>query len=170
MRKEDKSINIEMIASAISESAHFYLVDLTALNAEKTSALRRKCFEKDIKLMVIKNKLLHKALENLEGDFSPVYSSLKGSTAIMFSNVGNTPAKLIKEYIKEGIPSLKAAYVEGGFYVGAEQLENLVSIKSKEEVIADVIALLQSPAKNVISALQSGGNTIHGVLKTLGER
>ncbi|MBP8777062.1 MAG: 50S ribosomal protein L10 [Bacteroidaceae bacterium] len=170
MRKEDKSINIEMIASAISEYAHFYLVDLTALNAEKTSTLRRKCFEKGIKLMVIKNKLLHKALENLEGDFSPVYSSLKGSTAIMFSNVGNIPAKLIKEYVKEGTPSLKAAYVEGGFYVGAEQLESLVSIKSKEEVIADVIALLQSPAKNVISALQSGGNTIHGVLKTLGER
>ena len=159
-----------MIASTVSEYAHFYLVDLTALNAEKTSALRRKCFEKDIKLMVIKNKLLHKALENLEGDFSPVYSSLKGATALMFSNVGNVPAKLIKEYLKEGIPSLKAAYVEGGFYVGAEQLENLVSIKSKEEVIADVIALLQSPAKNVISALQCGGNTIHGVLKTLGER
>jgi len=170
MRKEDKSTNIEMIASTVSEYAHFYLVDLTALNAEKTSALRRKCFEKDIKLMVIKNKLLHKALENLEGDFSPVYSSLKGATALMFSNVGNVPAKLIKEYLKEGIPSLKAAYVEGGFYVGAEQLENLVSIKSKEEVIADVIALLQSPAKNVISALQCGGNTIHGVLKTLGER
>ncbi|MFA6873608.1 MAG: 50S ribosomal protein L10 [Bacteroidaceae bacterium] len=170
MRKEDKSTNIKMIASAISEYAHFYLVDLTALNAEKTSALRRKCFEKGIKLMVIKNKLLHQALENLEGDFSPVYGSLKGSTALMFSNAGNVPAKLIKEYAKEGIPNLKAAYVEGGFYIGADQLESLVSIKSKEEVIADVIALLQSPAKNVISALQSGGNTIHGVLKTLGER
>jgi len=114
--------------------------------------------------------LLQKALESLEVDYSPLFGSLKGATSVMFTNVGNAPAKLIKEVGKEGIPGLKAAYVEESFYIGADQLEALISVKSKNEVIADVIALLQSPAKNVISALQSGGNTIHGVLKTLAER
>ena len=120
--------------------------------------------------MVVKNTLLHKALESLEEDFSPLYGSLKGTTAVMFSNVANAPAKLIKDKAKNGIPGLKAAYAEESFYVGADQLDALVAIKSKNEVIADIVALLQSPAKNVISALQSGGNTLHGVLKTLGER
>ena len=170
MRKEDKSTVIEKIAAAAKEFAHFYLVDLTALDATATSDLRRKCFESQIKLMVVKNSLLHKVLQNNDGDFSPLYDSLKGSTAIMFSNVGNTPAKLLKEVAKGGIPSLKAAYVEESFYIGADQLEALSNLKSKNELIADVVALLQSPAKNVISALQSGGNTIHGVLQTLGDR
>ena len=120
--------------------------------------------------MVVKNTLLHKALESLEEDFSPLYDSLKGTTAVMFCNVANAPAKLIKDKSKDGIPGLKAAYAEESFYVGADQLDALVAIKSKNEVIADIVALLQSPAKNVISALQSGGNTLHGVLKTLGER
>lgn len=170
MRKEDKSTIIEQIANTIKEYNHFYLVDLTAMNAEKTSALRRACYKADIKLMVVKNTLLEKAFESLEEDFSPLYDTLKGATAVMFSNTANTPAKLIKSTAVEGIPGLKAAYAEESFYIGAQQLEALVGIKSKNEVIADVIALLQSPAKNVISALQSGGNTIHGVLKTLGER
>jgi Ribosomal protein L10 len=170
MRKEDKNTVIEQIAATTKEYSHFYLVDTTAMNAASTSALRRKCFETDIKLLVVKNTLLQKALDSLEVDYSPLYGSLKGSTTVMFCNTGNAPAKLIKSVAKDGIPGLKAAYVEESFYVGADQLEALISIKSKNEVIADVIALLQSPAKNVISSLQSGGNTLHGVLKTLGER
>lgn len=170
MRKEDKSRIIEQIAATVKEYGHFYLVDTTAMNAAATSALRRECFKTDIKLMVVKNTLLHKALERLDSDFSPLFGSLKGTTAVMFSNVANAPAKLIKNKSKNGIPGLKAAYAEESFYVGADQLDALVSIKSKNEVIADIIALLQSPAKNVISALQSGGNTLHGVLKTLSER
>ena len=171
MRKEDKSTIIEQIAATVKEYGHFYLVDTTAMNAATTSMLRRECFKADIKLMVVKNTLLHKALESLEEDFfSGFYGSLKGTTAVMFSNVANAPAKLIKDKAKNGIPGLKAAYAEESFYVGADQLDALVSIKSKNEVIADIVALLQSPAKNVISALQSGGNTLHGVLKTLGER
>ena len=117
----------------------------------------------------MKNSLLHKALESLDTDYSPLYGSLKGTTSVMFSEVANAPAKLLKDY-KDGVPALKAAYAEEGFYVGADQLDALATIKSKNEVIAEIVALLQSPAKNVISALQSGGNTIHGVLKTLGER
>ena len=170
MRKEDKNAIIGQLAQTIQEHAHFYLVDMTAMNAAATSALRRKCFESDVKLLVVKNTLLHKALESLETDYSPLYGSLKGSTAVMFSEVANVPAKLLKEVAKDGIPGLKAAYAEESFYVGADQLDALVSIKSKNEVIAEVIALLQSPAKNIVSALQSGGNTLHGVLKTLGER
>ncbi|MCC8188985.1 MAG: 50S ribosomal protein L10 [Bacteroides sp.] len=170
MRKEDKNTIIAEIAATIGQFGHFYLVDTTALNAAATSDLRRECFKQGIKLMVVKNTLLQKALESLDTDYSALYGSLKGTTAIMFTNVANEPAKLIKSKAKEGIPGLKAAYAEEGFYVGADQLDALVSIKSKNEVIAEVIALLQSPAKNVVSALQSGGNTIHGVLKTLGER
>lgn len=170
MRKEDKSVIIGQLADTVKQYGHFYLIDTTALNAAKTSELRRKCFKNEIKLVVVKNSLLHKALISLDTDYSPLFDSLKGTTSIMFSEVANAPAKLLKEYTKEGVPSLKAAYAEEGFYVGADQLEALANIKSKNEVIADIIALLQSPAKNVISALQSGGNTIHGVLKTLGER
>ena len=169
MRKEDKSTIIEQIAATVKEYGHFYLVDVTAMNAAATSALRRDCFKSGIKLMVVKNTLLHKALESLEEDFSPLYDSLKGTTSVMFCETANAPAKLLKEY-KDGVPTLKAAYAEEGIYVGADQLEALANIKSKNEVIAEIVALLQSPAKNVISALQSGGNTIHGVLKTLGER
>ncbi len=171
MRKEDKAIVIEQLGSKINEYPHFYLVDVTGMNAEATSALRRKCFQQEIKMVVVKNTLLQKAFEASGTDFSPLFASLKGTTAVFFTNVANAPAKLIKdEGAKTGIPALKAAYAEEGFYVGAENLEALCAIKSKNEVIAEVVALLQSPLKNVVSALQSGGNTIHGVLKTLGER
>ena len=169
MRKEDKGAIISQLAETVKQYGHFYLVDTTAMDAASTSELRRKCFNAGIKLMVVKNSLLHKALMSLDVDFSPLYGSLKGTTSFMFTETANVPAKLLKEY-KDGVPALKAAYAEEGFYVGADQLEALATIKSKNEVIADIIALLQSPAKNVISALQSGGNTIHGVLKTLGER
>ena len=170
MRKEDKGAIISQLAEVVKQYGHFYLVDTTAMDAATTSELRRKCFKADIKMVVVKNTLLEKALMTIEGvDYSPLFVSLKGTTAVMFCEVANAPAKLLKEY-KDGNPTLKAAYAEEGIYVGADQLEALANIKSKNEVIADIVALLQSPAKNVISALQSGGNTIHGVLKTLGER
>ena len=169
MRKEDKGVIIGQLADTVKQYGHFYLVDTTAMDAASTSELRRKCFKAGIKLVVVKNSLLHKALMSLDVDYSPLFDSLKGTTSVMFCETANAPAKLLKEY-KEEIPALKAAYAEEGFYVGANQLDALCNIKSKNEVIADIIALLQSPAKNVISALQSGGNTIHGVLKTLGER
>ncbi len=154
----------------MKEYPHFYLVDISGLNAEKTSDLRRKCFKSDIKMIVVKNTLLHRAFMAADVDFEPFYGCLKGNTAVMFTNTANVPAKLLKEYAKEGIPALKAAYAEESLFVGADKLEELASLKSKNELIADVVALLQSPAKNVVSALQSGANTIHGVLKTLGER
>lgn len=173
MKKEDKSVIIESIKTTLGSYSHFYLTDSEGLNAEETSKLRRACHNKQIKMLVVKNKLLLKALEASETDFSPLFNSLKGSTSILLSNVGNEPAKLIKDFSKTSKvekPILKAAYVEQSFYVGADQLDALINIKSKNELIADIIALLQSPAKNVVSALQSGGTTIHGVLKTLSER
>ena len=170
MKKEQKTIVIENLGALLKEYANFYLVDVTAMNAETTTALRRECFKREIKMVVVKNTLLQKAFEASEIDFSPLYGSLKGTTALMLCNTANVPAKLIKEKGKDGIPGLKAAYAEQSFYVGAENRGTLVALKSKNEVIAEIVALLQSPAKNVISALQSGGQTIHGVLKTLGER
>ena len=170
MKKEVKDTIINDLGAKLKEYPHFYLVDVTGLNAEATSNLRRKCFKNDIKMVVVKNKLSHKAFEASEIDFEPLYPALKGNTAVLFAQVANVPAKLLKEYKKEGIPALKGAYAEEGIYMGADQLDTLASIKSKEEVIAEIVSLLQSPAKNVISALQSGANTIHGVLKTLGER
>ena len=172
MKKEVKDTIIVDLGKKMKEYPHFYLVDVTGLNAEATSSLRRKCFKNEIKLVVVKNKLLHKAFEASEIDFSELYGSLKGNTAVMFASSANVPAKLLKdkEIVKAGIPSLKAAYAEESFYIGADKLNELASIKSKNEVIADIVALLQSPAKNVISALQSGAGTIHGVLKTLGVR
>lgn len=170
MKKEVKDTIITELGQKIQEFPHFYLVDVTGLDAEKTSNLRRKCFKSEIKMVVVKNTLLHKAFEASDIDFSELYGSLKGTTAVMFTNVANVPAKLLKEYEKEGVPALKAAYAEESFYVGADKLAELASLKSKNEVIAEIVALLQSPAKNVLSALQSGGDTIHGVLKTLGER
>lgn len=170
MRKEDKSTIISTIADTIKGYDNFYLTDISTLNSAKTSELRRECAKQEIKLMVVKNTLLQKALDALEGDYSELEPALKGNTAIMFSNTANAPAKLIAKYKKEGIPALKAAFVQESFYVGAENLNALENIKSKNELIGDVIMLLQSPAKNVISALQSGGNTIHGVLETLSKR
>ncbi len=172
MKKEDKNIIIENIAANLKEYENFYLTDIATLNAEKTSILRKECFKEDIKLLMVKNTLLRKALETLEGNYEELYPTLKGNTAIMFSNNANAPAKLIEKYKKKKatVPALKAAYVQESFFIGEETLKDLVSIKSKTELIGDVITLLQSPAKNVISALQSGGVTLHGVLQTLSEK
>ena len=171
MKKEDKTAVIKQIATTLGEYTNFYLTDIATLNASKTSSLRRECYKENIKLVVVKNTLFKKALEQIEGDFSALDPALKGNTAIMFSNNANSPAKLIQSFSKKtNIPRLKAAYVQEGLYLGAENLDLLVSIKSKNELIADVITLLQSPAKNVVSALSSGGQTIHGVLKALAER
>ena len=170
MKKEVKDTIIAELGEKLRSYPHFYLVDVTGLNAEATSALRRKCFKSEINMVVVKNKLLHKAFEASDVDFEPLYGSLKGNTAVLFTQTANVPAKLLKEYKKEGVPSLKAAYAEETLFVGAEKLEELAALKSKNEVIADIVALLQSPAKNVVSALQPGAGTLHGVLKTLGER
>jgi large subunit ribosomal protein L10 len=172
MKKEVKDTIIVELGEKLKQYPHFYLVDVTGMNAQATSDLRRKCFKKEIKMVVVKNTLLHKALEASETDFSELYSSLTGNTAVLFTETANVPAKLLKDkdIAKAGVPSLKAAYAEEGIYVGADKLDELAAMKSKNEVIADIVALLQSPAKNVVSALQSGANTIHGVLKTLGER
>ena len=173
MKKEDKSTLIKELEVVIGAYPHFYLTDIGGLNAAETSELRRLCFSRDVKLLVVKNTLLKKALENAPVDFSELYDTLKGETSLMLSNTGNAPAKVIQSFSsknKAKKPVLKAAYVEECFYVGADLLENLINVKSKNELIGELIGLLQSPAKNVISALQSGGNTIHGVLKTLGER
>ena len=169
MKKEDKALVIENIANTLKEYNGFYLVETAGLDAEKTSALRRACFGADIKLLVVKNTLLHKALESMDGDFTELYPALKGATSVMCTNVGNAPAKLLKDFVKKGdtLPALKAAYVEETVYYGADQLDALAAIKSKNELIADVIALLQSPAKNVVSALQSGATKLHGILETL---
>ena len=169
MKKELKDTIVVELGQKLKEYPHFYLVDTAGLNAEQTSDLRRKCFKSEIKMIVVKNTLLHKAFEASEMDFSPLYDSLKGNTAVMFTNVANAPAKLLKEYEKDGIPALKAAYAEEGFFVGADKLEELVSIKSKNELIADIIALLQSPVKNVVSGLNAGGK-LHGMLDAIAER
>lgn len=172
MKKEDKGKIISQIADTIKAYNSFYLVETAGLDAEKTSELRRACYNADIKLVVVKNTLLHKALETLEGDYSELYGVLKESTSLMCTNVGNAPAKLLKDFVKKGdtLPLLKAAYVEETVYLGADQLDALAAIKSKNELIADVVALLQSPAKNVVSALQSGGSKLHGILETLSKK
>ncbi len=171
MRKEDKATLIDQLVETLKSYSHFYLVDIEGLNAEKTSALRRLCFERDIKLMVVKNTLIKKAVESVDGELADLNTAFSGNTAVMFANVGNAPAKVIKEFSAANEkPVLKGAFVEQSVY-GANALQELVAIKSKEELIADVIALLQSPAKNVISALQgSAGNKIHGVLETLSKK
>lgn len=171
MKKENKVKVIAQLGEVLKEYAHFYLVDVTAMDSASTNAMRAKCFKAGVKMLVVKNTLLYKALEAAEVDFSPLYPCLKGTTALLLCDTANVPAKLIKDVAgKAEIPALKAAYAEESFYVGANQLDALIHIKSKNELIAEVVALLQSPIKNVVSALQSGGNTIHGVLQTLSER
>ena len=171
MRKEDKSTLVNELLVNLNEYSHFYVTEAGGLNAEVSSNLRRACFGQEIKMVMVKNTILKKALEQLEGDYEELYPTLKGTTAVMFSNTGNVPAKLIKEFSKDNEkPTLKSAYVEESVYVGADQLEALCSIKSKEELLGDVIGLLQSPMKNVVSALSSGGSTIHGLLQTLAEK
>jgi large subunit ribosomal protein L10 len=170
MKKEDKNKIIEQISTTLKEYDHFYLTDIATLNAAKTSQLRKECSKQEIKLVMVKNTLLKKALESLEGNYEELYSVLKGNTAIMFSNVANAPAKLIDKYKADKVPAFKGAYVQESFYVGGGLLKDLVNIKTKAELIGEVITLLQSPAKNVVSALQSGGGILHGVLKTLSEK
>ena len=171
MKKELKDTIIVELGEKLKEYPHFYLVELTGLNAEQTSDLRRKCFKNEIKLLVVKNKLLHKAFEAADIDYSQLYECLKGNTALMFTQVANSPAKLLKEYKtkKQEFPALKGAFAEESFFVGAEKLDELVAIKSKNELIADVVALLQSPIKNVMSGLNAGGK-IHGLLDAIAER
>ena len=169
MKKELKDTIVVELGQKLQEYPHFYLVDIAGLNAEQTSDLRRKCFKSEIKMVVVKNTLLRKAFEASEIEFSELYGSLKGNTAVMFTQTANVPAKLLKEYKKEGIPALKAAYAEEGFFVGADKLDELVAIKSKNELIADVVALLQSPLKNAVSGLNAGGK-IHGLLDAIAER
>ena len=171
MKKENKVKVIAQLGEVLKEYPHFYLVDVTAMDAAATNAMRAKCFKAGVKMLVVKNTLLNKAFEASEVDFSPLYPCLKGTTALLLCETANVPAKLIKDVAgKAEIPALKAAYAEESFYVGANQLDALIHIKSKAELLAEVVALLQSPLKNVVSALQSGGNTIHGVLQTLSER
>ncbi|MFR9634934.1 MAG: 50S ribosomal protein L10 [Rikenellaceae bacterium] len=172
MTKEQKTALIESIASQLNEYPHFYITNIESLNAEQTASLRRMCFEKEVKLMVVKNTLLIKALERVEKADSELVSVLDGSTSVMFSHSAKAPAQLIKEFRKSSEkPVLKAAFAEGCVYVGDNQIEALCAIKSRDELIADVVALLQSPAKNVISALQgSAGQKVAGIVKALEER
>jgi large subunit ribosomal protein L10 len=171
MRREEKNAIIDSLAEKLKEYSHFYLTDTAQLNAADTSDLRRKCFENDIKLVVVKNTLLKRALEMSEGDFEELYPVLKGTTSIMFAQAGNAPARLIKEFRKQhDKPVLKGAYVQESVFIGEQMLDTLISVKTKEELIGDIILLLQSPARNVVSALQSGGNKLHGVLETLSKK
>ena len=171
MRRTEKESIIDNLTEQINNASHFYLTDISELNAADTSNLRRKCFEKEVELVVVKNTLLKKALDKSEGNFEDLYDILKNSTSIMFCETGNVPAKLIKDFrITHERPVLKAAFVEASIYLGDEQLEALASLKSKDELIGDVLALLQSPMNNLLSALQSGGNNLAGVLKTLAEK
>jgi large subunit ribosomal protein L10 len=171
MKSSEKKVIINNLQEQIDSYNHFYLTDISGLNAENTSDLRRLCFSQDVKLVVVKNTLLRKALENSGKNAEEIYDALKGNTSVMFTEIGNVPAKLIKDFAKKHKkPVLKAAYVEESVYMGADQLDSLVAVKSKNELIADVVALLQSPMKTVLGQLQSGGNIIHGVLDTLKER
>ncbi len=171
MRREEKVVIIDNLAQRLDETKHFYLTDISSLNAEQTSNLRRKCFERDISLLVVKNTLLRQAMEKSEGDFNDLYDILKDSTSIMFSETGNTPAKLIKEFRKTmEKPLLKAAFVEESIYIGDDQLEALSNIKSKDELLGDLLMLLQSPATNLVSALASSSNKMAGALLTLSEK
>ena len=171
MKRSDKLEVIEQLTNEINSYNHFYIADISGLNAEVTGNLRRLCNKREVKLVVVKNKLLRKALENSTKNTAELYDVLKDNTSVLFSNTGNVPAKLIKEFAKKNKrPIFKAAFVEECAYIGESQLDALVDIKSKEELIGGIISMLQSPIKNVVSALQSGGQTIAGVLKTLEER
>ena len=171
MRKEDKKQLINSLSQQLDENNNFYLTDVSELNALDTSNLRRLCFKYGVKMQVVKNTLLRKAMEKAGKDYDELYEILVGNTSIMFAEAGNVPAKMIKEFRKKSDrPLLKGAFIEEMTYLGDDQLDFLIAVKSKDELIADVMALLQSPAKNVISALQSGGNKLSGILKTLSEK
>ena len=171
MTREEKSQVIETLTAQLSDNANIYLADISGLDAGNTSNLRRACFKAGVQLAVVKNTLLKKAMESSDKDFGELTEILKGNTSLMFSETGNAPAKVIKEFRrKSDKPLLKGAFIQESIYVGDDQLDNLVNLKSKDELIGEIIGLLQSPAKNVISALKSGGNTIAGLVKTLSER
>ena len=171
MTREEKSLVIEQLTAQLADNSNIYLADISGLDAETTSNLRRACFKAGVKLNVVKNTLLAKAMESSDKDFGELSNVLKGNTSIMVAEAGNAPAKVIKEFRKKSDkPLLKGAFIEEAIYVGDDQLSVLVDIKSKEELIGEIITLLQSPAKNVISALKSGGGTIAGIVKTLSER
>tara|TARA_B100001175_G_scaffold261965_1_gene231216 strand:- start:603 stop:1124 length:522 start_codon:yes stop_codon:yes gene_type:complete len=171
MTREEKSQVIEALTAELAESSNFYLTDLSGLNAGMTSQLRRACFKANVRLSVVKNTLLEKAMEASEKDFGELPSTLKGNTSVMYSETGNAPAKVIKAFRKKSEkPFLKGAYIEEAVYIGDDQLDMLVHIKSKEELIGEIIGLLQSPAKNVVSALQSSGGKLSGIIKTLSQK
>lgn len=172
MTREEKAQMIEDLTGVLTNTETIYLTDISGLNAGATSDLRRACFKGDVQMRVVKNTLLRKAMERIEDkDYSELYDSLKGNTAVMVAEKGNAPAKVIKAFRKKSDkPILKAAWVETAVYVGDDQVDVLASLKSKDELVADVVALLQSPIKTVLSQLQSGGQTISGLVKALGER
>ena len=171
MTREEKASVIQDLTAQLAENTTIYLADISGLDATTTSDLRRACFKANIKLSVVKNTLLAKAMEASDKEFGELPDVLSGNTSLMFSETGNTPAKLIKTFRKKAnIPLLKGAYIEEAIFVGDDKLDALVSLKSKEEVIGDIIGLLQSPAKNVISGLKSGGGKLAGILKTLSEK
>jgi large subunit ribosomal protein L10 len=171
MKSSDKKVIINNLQEQIDSYNHFYLADISGLNAENTSDLRRQCFNQNVKLVVVKNTLLRKALEKSTLEVDEIYDALKGNTSVMFCENANTPAKLIKDFSKKHKkPVLKAAYVQESVYMGADHLDALIAVKSKDELIADVVALLQSPMNTLLSQLKSGGNIIHGVLDTLKEK
>lgn len=171
MKREDKNQLIETLTEQLQAAKYLYITDISDMNSENTSKLRRLCFKREVELVVVKNALLQKAMEKSGKDFGPLYDVLKGHTSIMIADQGNVPAKLIKEFRKTSDkPKLKGAYVEEMAFVGDNQLDALIAIKTKNELIADVILALNSPARNVISALQSGGQKLSGVIKTLSER
>ncbi len=171
MTREEKLNVIQDLTAKLTDNSNIYLADISGLDADTTSKLRRACFKANIKLAVVKNTLLAKAMEAADKDFGELPTVLKGNTSLMIAEKGNAPAKLIKDFRKKSDkPILKGAFIEEAIYIGDDQLETLANIKSKEEVIGDIIGLLQSPAKNVISALQSGGGKLAGIVKTLSER
>tara|TARA_B110000503_G_C7166861_1_gene422342 strand:+ start:3640 stop:4161 length:522 start_codon:yes stop_codon:yes gene_type:complete len=171
MTKQEKHEIVKNLLAKLNENNIFYLADISELDAETSTRLRRMAFKRDVSLNVVKNTLLRKALEAAEGSYEEFYDVLKGNTSILFSEVGNAPAKLIQEFRKKNKkPILKGAYIEEAIFIGDDKIDMLAQIKSKEELIGDIIALLQSPAKNVLSALQSGGSTIAGLVKTLSEK
>ena len=171
MTREEKSQVIEELTAQLAENTNIYLTDISGLDAGTTSNLRRACFKANVKLAVVKNTLLVKAMEASDKEFGELPSILKGNTSVMYSETGNGPAKVIKAFRKKSDkPLLKGAFIEESIYLGDDQLDMLVNIKSKEELIGEVIGLLQSPAKNVISALQSGGSKLSGILKTLSQK
>lgn len=171
MKREEKQVIIDNLTEQIKAYKHLYISDISELDAEATQELRKECFNAGIKLIQVKNTLLRVALDGLEANYEEMYSVLAGSSAVMLSETGNAPAKLIKEFRKShDKPVFKAAYVEESVYVGENQLDALVSIKSKEELLGDIILLLQSPMQNLMASLESGKNTIGGVLKTLEDR